>query len=39
MMVIVYVVTDHLSEEFLRQGSERRRIVVVPIEAALEGVL
>ncbi len=38
-MVVIYVVAEQLSEEILRQGSERRRIVAVPIEAAIEGVL
>ena len=38
-MVVIYAVTDSSQEEYVRQGSERRKIMTVPTEAALEGVL
>ncbi|MCH5340999.1 MAG: DUF58 domain-containing protein [Acetatifactor sp.] len=37
--VVIYVITDQDPREFVKQGSTRRRIVVIPIEAALEGRL
>lgn len=37
--VVVYAVTDKSQEVYIRQGSERSRIVQVPVEAELEGVL
>ena len=37
--VVVYAVTDKSQEAYIRQGSERSRIVQVPVEAELEGVL
>lgn len=39
MVTVVYVVADGNQEAYLRQSNERRRIVVIPIEAELEGVL
>lgn len=37
MIVVIYVVTDRDQEFYLRQSSERRRIVTIPTEAELEG--
>lgn len=37
--VVLYVVTDDDLEAYMRQSSGRRRIVQVPVEAELEGVL
>lgn len=39
MVTVVYVIADGNQEAYLRQSNERRRIVVIPIEADLEGVL
>lgn len=39
VMVVLYFVTEKDAESLLRQSSERRRIVVVPIEAELEGLI
>ena len=39
VIVVIYVVTDEDPKELLKQGSTRRRIVVLPVEAALEGRL
>lgn len=39
MVTVVYVIADGNQEAYLRQSNERRRIVVIPIEAGLEGVL
>lgn len=38
-MVVVYVVSDSSQETYVRRGSERRKIVAVPIEARVEEVL
>lgn len=38
-MVVIYAVTDSGQEQYVRQSSERRKIVAVPIETELEGVL
>lgn len=37
--VVIYVITDQDPREYIKQGSTRRRIVVIPVEAALEGRL
>ncbi len=37
--VVLYLVTDENAGDFLRQGSIRQRMIVVPTEAELEGVL
>lgn len=39
LVTVVYVVADGNQEAYLRQSSERRRIVAIPIEAGLEEVL
>lgn len=38
-LVVAYAVTDNSQEQYVRESSERRRIIAVPIEAELEGVL
>lgn len=37
--VVIYAVTDSGQEQYIRQSSERRKIMTVPIETELEGVL
>ena len=37
--VVLYVVTDDSLEAYIRQSGGRRRIVPVPVEAELEGIL
>lgn len=37
--VLLYVVSDEDLEEYVRQSTPRRKIVVIPTEAELEGVL
>lgn len=39
VMTVLYAVTDSSQEACIRQGSERRKIVQVPPEAELEGIL
>ena len=39
LLVVLYVVTDEDMTEYLRQSNERRKIVLVPTEADLEGRL
>lgn len=39
VVVVIYVVTDQDPKDFVKQGSMRRRIVAIPVEAALEGRL
>ena len=39
IVVVIYVITDKDQREYLKQGSTRRRIVVIPVEAELEGRL
>lgn len=39
VMVVLYFVTEKDAESLLRQSSERRRIIVVPVEAELEGLI
>jgi len=39
MLLVLYVVTDEDMTEYLRQSNERRKIVLVPTEADLEGRL
>ena len=39
VVVVIYVVTDRNQEDYIKQNSERRKIIVIPIEAELEGVL
>jgi len=38
-IVVVYCITDRDQKDYVRQGSERRRIIVIPVEAGLEGRL
>lgn len=38
-VVVIYIVSDRDPGEYAKQGSTRRRIVVVPVEAELEGRL
>lgn len=38
-IVVLYVITDRELRDYLRQGSMRRRIVVIPVDAQLEGRL
>lgn len=39
VIVVIYMVTDRDPREFVKQGTTRRRIVVIPVETALEGRL
>ena len=39
VIVVIYVITDQDPQEFVKQGTARRRIVVIPVETALEGRL
>ncbi|MBQ2804059.1 MAG: DUF58 domain-containing protein [Lachnospiraceae bacterium] len=39
VMVILYVITDEDMEFYLRQSTQRRKIIMVGLEAELEGVL
>lgn len=39
IIVVIYVITDRDPDEYVKQGSTRRRIVVIPVEAELEGRL
>lgn len=39
IVVVIYVITDQDPRDYVKQGSTRRRIVVIPVEAALEGRL
>ena len=36
---VIYVITDQNMEEYLKQCGERTKIVVIPVEAELEGIL
>ncbi len=38
-MAVLYVVSDQVEEEYVRQSTERMKIVVVPVDAELEGRL
>ena len=38
-IVVIYVITDREPRDYMRQGSMRRRIVVIPVDARLEGRL
>ena len=38
-IAVLCLVTDGNMDEYLKFGSERKRIVVVPVEAELEGML
>lgn len=38
-MVVLYVVSDEELEYYVRESTSRKKIVVIPIEAELEGVL
>ena len=38
-VTMLYVIANGNQEVYLRQSSERRRMIVIPIEAGLEGVL
>lgn len=39
VIVVIYVIADQVPEDYVKQGSARRRIVVIPVEAELEGKL
>lgn len=39
VVVVIYVITDQDPMGYVKQGTTRRRIVVIPVEAALEGRL
>lgn len=39
VIVVIYVITDQPSEGYVRLGSLRKRIIVIPVEADLEGRL
>lgn len=39
ILVVLYVVTEANLEEYLRQSNERRKIIVISVEAELEGRL
>ena len=39
IIVVIYVITDQDPSDYIKQGSTRRRIVVIPVEAELEGRL
>jgi len=39
LMVVLYVVTEEKYEDYIRQSSERRKIITIPVEAELEGRL
>ena len=39
IIVVIYVITDQEPMDYVRQGSLRKRIVVIPVEAGLEGRL
>ena len=39
VIVVLYVIADQVPEDYIKQGSARRRIVVIPVEAELEGKL
>jgi len=39
LWVVLYVVTEESLEEYLRMSNERRKIIVIPVEAELEGRL
>ena len=39
VIVVIYVITDQDPNDYVKQGSTRRRIVVIPVEAELEGRL
>ena len=38
-LVVLYLVTDENADDYIRQGSERVRIIGVPLDAVLEGRL
>lgn len=37
--VVLYVVTEENLENYVRQNTERKKIIVIPVQAELEGVL
>ena len=39
IIVVIYVITDQEPMDYVRQGSLRKKIVVIPVEAGLEGRL
>ena len=39
VVVVIYVITDQDSRDYVKHGTTRRRIVVIPVEASLEGRL
>lgn len=39
ILTVLYVVTDENREDYLKQGNERRKMVIIPVEAGLEGRL
>lgn len=39
VIVVVYIVSDENNEEYIRHSNERRKIITVPIDGDLEGIL
>lgn len=39
VIVVIYVITDQNPEDYEKQGTTRRRVVVIPVEGELEGRL
>ena len=39
VIVVIYVITNQVPEDYIKQGSDRRRILAIPVEAELEGKL
>lgn len=39
VVVVIYVITDQDPRDYVKHGTTRRRIVVIPVEASLEGRL
>ena len=39
ILTIFYVVTDENIEDYIKQSNERKKIIVLPVEAGLEGRL
>ena len=39
LLAVLYAVTDRSQEVYIRQGDGRRKVVQVPLDGVLEGVL
>ena len=39
VIVVVYIVSDENNEEYIKQSNERRKIITIPIDGDLEGIL